>query len=42
MTNEYVKIRIKYKGKLNKLNDKLLEKKVKIKIVNNIWKITVN
>jgi len=42
MTSEYVKIRLKYKGKLNKLNNKLLEKKIKIKIVNNIWKIKVN
>jgi hypothetical protein len=42
MTNEFVKIRLKYKGKLNKLNDKLLEKKINIKITDNTWKIIVS
>ena len=41
MTNEQTKIRIKYKGKLNKLRDKFLENKIRIKIVDNIWKVSV-
>ena len=42
MTNKYTKVRLKYKGKISKLRDKLLEKKTNIKIVNNIWRVTVN
>ena len=42
MTNKNIKIRIKYKGKINKLRDKLLENKINIKIINNIWRITLN
>ena len=42
MTKEYTKIRLKYKGKINKLSNKLLEKKINTKIINNIWRITVN
>ena len=42
MANEHVKIRLKYKGRLNKLSDKLLEKKINIKIVDNSWRIRVN
>jgi hypothetical protein len=42
MTNDYTKIRLKYKGKINKLSNKLLEKKINTKIINNIWRITVN
>jgi|TARA_B110000285_G_scaffold228761_1_gene292259 hypothetical protein len=42
MTKDYTKVRVKYKGKLNKLRDKLLEKKINIKIVDNVWRITVN
>ena len=42
MTNEHVKIRLKYKGKLDKLRDKLLEKKININIVDNIWRTTIN
>ena len=42
MTSKYTKIRLKYKGKLNKLKDKLSEKKINIKILNNIWRITLN
>ena len=41
-TNDYTKIRLKYKGKLNKLKDKLLEKKIIIKIVDYTWRIKVN
>ena len=37
MTNKHTKVRLKYKGKLNKLTNKLLENKMKIKIENNIW-----
>ena len=42
MTNEQTKIRLKYNGKLNKLREKLLEKKINIKIINNTWRITAN
>ena len=42
MTNERIKIRLKYKGKLNKLKKKFLQKKINIKIIDNIWKIAVN
>jgi len=42
MTNDFMKIRLKYKGKLNKLRDKILENKIKIKIVENVWRISIN
>ena len=42
MTNERTKIRLKYKGKINKLREKLLENKIKINIKNNIWSASVN
>ena len=42
MTNDYTKVRIKYKGKVNKIKFKLLEKNFKINIVDNIWKIKVS
>ena len=42
MTNQYIKVRLKYKGKINKLRDKLLQKKINIKIINNIWRIALN
>ena len=42
MTNKYIKIKLKYKGKLNKLKNKLLEKKTNIKIIDNIWRVRVN
>jgi len=42
MTNEYTKVRLKYKGKINKLRDKLLANKINIKIIENTWRITLN
>jgi len=42
MNNEYMKIRLKYKGKINKIRNKLLENKINIKIVDDTWKTTVN
>jgi hypothetical protein len=42
MTNKYIKIRLRYKGRLNKLNDKLFEKKINIKITDNKWRIRLN
>ena len=42
MTNKYLKVRLKYKGKINKLRDKLLENKINIKITNNIWRIKIS
>jgi len=42
MTNESLKVRLKYKGKLNNLRDKLLEKKISIKIQDDIWKAKIN
>ena len=37
ITNKKVKVRLKYKGKLNKIRDTLIENKINIKIVDNIW-----
>ena len=42
MTNEQTKIRLKYKGKINNLKKKLLENKINIKIVDNIWRASIN
>jgi len=41
MTNEYTKIRLKYRGKVNKIKNKLVEKKIDIQIIDNIWKLKV-
>ena len=37
-----MKIRLKYKEKINKIRNKLLENKINIKIVDDTWKTTVN
>jgi len=42
MTNEYAKIRLKYKGKTSKVRDKLLEQKINIQITDNIWRLRIN
>jgi len=42
MTNQHTKVRLKYKGKIKKLRDKFLQKKINIKIIDNIWRATVN
>jgi len=42
MTNEYSKIRIKYKGKISKIRNKLLDKDINIQIVDNIWRLKIN
>ena len=42
MTNEYSKIRLKYKGKVNKIKDKLIKQKINIKITDNIWRLRIN
>ena len=42
MTNTYIKVRLKYKGKINKLINNLLEKKINIKIINNTWRAKIN
>jgi len=42
MTSKRTKIILKYKGKINKLRDRLLKKKIDIKIVDNIWRATIN
>jgi hypothetical protein len=42
MTNEYIKIRLKYKGKVSKLKEKLMENKINIKIKDNIWRARLN
>ena len=41
MTNEYLKVRIKYRGKLNKIKLKLIEKKINIQITDNVWKLRI-
>ena len=42
MTDKYTKIRLKYRGKINILRERLLEKKISVKVVDNIWRIIVN
>ena len=42
MTNAHLKIRLKYRGKLNKIKNKLTEQKINIKIIDNIWKLKLN
>jgi hypothetical protein len=42
MTNDYTKVRIKYNGKVNKLKNELVEKKVNIEIEDNIWRVAIN
>ena len=41
MTNEYFKVRLKYRGKLNKIKEKLSEQKINISIINNVWKLKI-
>jgi len=42
MTNEHVKIRLKYKGKVSKIRDKLIGQKISIQITDNIWRLKIN
>jgi hypothetical protein len=42
MNNKTTKVRLKYKGKVNKLRDKLLEKNIDIKIIDNTWNASIN
>ena len=42
LTNTYSKIRLKYKGKVSKIKNKLIDQKVNIQIENNIWKLKIN
>ena len=42
MTNDRTKVRLKYKGKINKLRDKIFENNIDIKIINNTWRVTIN
>ena len=42
LSNKYAKIRIKYNGKLNKIKDKLLDKKINILINDNVWNLRIN
>ena len=42
MTNEYLKVRLKYKGKVNRLRNKLIENKINIKIIDDIWRAKIN
>ena len=41
ITNSYSKVRIKYKGKLNTVRNKILEKKINVQIIDNIWKLKI-
>ena len=41
MTNDYSKIRLKYRGKISKIRNKLSEQKVKILIIDNVWKLKI-
>ena len=42
MTNRQTKVRLKYRGKINKLSDKLKENKINIDIKNNVWRTSIN
>jgi hypothetical protein len=42
MTNRQIKVRLKYRGKINKLREKLIENKININIKDNIWRTTIN
>ena len=42
MTNRHLKMRIKYKGKLNKIKTALTEKNININIDNNVWRLNLN
>ena len=42
MTNDYTKVKLKYKGKLTKLKDKLIRSNINIEIIDNIWRVTIN
>ena len=42
LSNKYAKIRIKYNGKLNKIKNKLLDKKINILINDNVWNLRIN
>ena len=42
MTNSYFKIRLKYRGKVSKIKNKLMEQKIDIQIIDNIWKLKIN
>jgi len=42
MTNKYLKVRLKYKGKVNRLRNKLIENKINIKIIDDIWRAQIN
>jgi hypothetical protein len=42
MTNKYLKVRLKYKGKVNRLKNKLIENKINIKIIDDIWRAKIN
>lgn len=41
ITNAHSKVRIKYKGKLNTVRNKILEKKINVQIIDNIWKLKI-
>ena len=42
MTNEYLKVRLKYKGKIKRVQSKLLENKINIEIEDNIWRASID
>jgi hypothetical protein len=41
MTNQYLKIRIKYKGKVSKIKDKFIDQNIDVQIVDNVWKLEI-
>jgi len=41
MTNKHAKIRLKYRGKVGKIKDKLKEQKINIEIIDNTWKLRI-
>ena len=41
MTNKYLKMRLKYRGRISKIKRKLTEQNIKIEIIDNIWKLKI-
>ncbi|MBA1339334.1 MAG: hypothetical protein FD544_000346 [Pelagibacterales bacterium] len=41
MTNSYSKIRLKYKGRISKIKNKLIDEKINVQINDNVWKLKI-
>ena len=41
MTSEYLKVRLKFNGKISKIKNKIIEREIDIKIIENVWKLKI-